>query len=332
MQLNSDLRFSKDNIFWFLFFTAYFILGCTTQSAGLTHTPTSEPLLTPYQTKTPRRTPQSPTNESNVDQNLTSLPSPTPTPFVYQVVENDTLTAIAFRHSIELEDLIAANSGIDPNFLTIGMTLTIPLEGVLAEIAPTATPIPLNLSLPECYPSSGSSIQCLSVVENNTGLDVENVSVEFSIQDPATGDLKKSTGIMLLNILPAGKRAAVIGSFPIPFSQDLEVQVDLQSVIPVSKESLRYLQSEINIENIEINLNRRKADLIGRIRILPGQPAPGKVWIAAYAYDSQNMIVGTRKMVVDDLVETSEWIPFNMTVYSLGPSIDQVEVVTEIRP
>ena len=100
------------------------IAGCTPIDPIGSPTPVSERFLTPYLTITSSPTPEdedSPTGSTPIP---SEIPLPTATPVIYTVVANDTLTGIAFRYSLSLEDLIAANPGLDPNFLTIGLTLT----------------------------------------------------------------------------------------------------------------------------------------------------------------------------------------------------------------
>jgi peptidoglycan endopeptidase LytF len=71
------------------------------------------------------------------------IPSPAPQPgtcpsgsTAYTVIAGDTMYAIALKHNVGLNELIAANPGVDPNVLTIGQTLCIP------GAAPAPTPCP----------------------------------------------------------------------------------------------------------------------------------------------------------------------------------------------
>ena len=48
-------------------------------------------------------------------------------------------------------------------------------------------------------------------------------------------------------------------------------------------------------------------------------------------YDG-NKIVAIRKWVADDALSSGNQIGFDFYLYSLGPSIENVEILTEIRP
>ena len=55
-------------------------------------------------------------------------PTPTPTPLVYAMQEGDTLSGIAARFGLTVEELVQANRLVDPDSLQIGQQLTIPSE------------------------------------------------------------------------------------------------------------------------------------------------------------------------------------------------------------
>jgi len=60
-----------------------------------------------------------------------------PTPTIYTVRAGDTMGSIATQYGVTVDDILAANNLTDPNFLTVGQNLIIPVEGY---VPPTATP------------------------------------------------------------------------------------------------------------------------------------------------------------------------------------------------
>ena len=316
----------------FLGFLGFFTVGCVQKEPEEFSPPVFGGQLTPYLTATPK--PTSNTEDSNNIQssNPTEIPAPTPTPLVYVVVESDTLTGIAFRHSVDLEDLIAANPGIDPNFLTIGLTLTIPIEGVISAALPTQTPVPISTQPPICYQLADGSLQCLVVVENDQEFAIENVEVLVSLRSADGGITLSQKAISPLNIIPAGQKVAVAASFNPPLPPDFQAQASLLSVIPIAPDDLRYLQTKLQIEKTEISANGRQATINGLIELLADQSDASVVWVSAFAYDAQNKIVGIRKWVADDILEPGNQIGFDFIIYSLGYPIEYVEVLTETRP
>jgi len=330
-------RIKSKNVFFLLGFLGLLIFGCARN--GSTEFPT-QPLdgnLILYSTATQKSGSGSVVATQIPKPNPTKIPLPTSTPFVYQVVENDTLTGIAFRHSVPLEELIAANPSIDPNFLTIGLTLTIPLDGVTSQILTTSTPVSLVIEHPSCYFQIDGVLQCMSVVENDQVYAVENVSVMISLQFPDGNDAISQIAIPPINIIPAGQKSAVVASFSSPLNPKFVAQSSLLSVIPVSQDDQRYFQSELQSLEIMISSDGQQASVSGLTRFLPEQSDTEQqiaetVWLVAFAYDHQNKIVGIRKWVANDLLLSGEWVNFDFVVYSLGQSIDYVELITELRP
>lgn len=107
---------------------------------------TPPPTVTPSPTLTPSATPSmtpSPTPSPTVTRTPSATPTPTPEPLSYTVREGDTFSGIALLFQLDLESLVAANPGVDPELLEVGDVLLLPEESVLP---PTATPTPVLLA------------------------------------------------------------------------------------------------------------------------------------------------------------------------------------------
>ncbi|MFC1996676.1 LysM peptidoglycan-binding domain-containing protein [Chloroflexota bacterium] len=335
---NGSIPKNKPNrVLIYLGFLGLLLVGCTQiQSEGL-QTATLEGKLIPYVTSTPNQASVLGTGAKTSTPIPTILSHPTSTPLVYEIVENDTLIGIANQHSVSLEDLITANPGIDPNFLTIGLTLTIPLDGVVSAALPTSTPISIIIQSPVCYLQVDGSLHCISVVDNDQNYTVENVTVEISLQFENGEESYSQIAITPLNIIQRGQKAAVSASFAPPIPENYIVRARLLSVIPVSSDDQRYLDTDLQIHELAISPHGHSATINGSIEILrepsnSEQPVASTVWVSAFAYDGENNIVGIRKWVADDDLISDNWIDFKFDVYSLGPAIDHVDILTESRP
>jgi LysM repeat protein len=81
-----------------------------------------------------------------------ATPAPTPAePTVYIVQPGDTLSSIARKYDISLEDLMRANDIANPDYVQLGQELKVPIGGLPAdtptptvEPSPTETPLPFN--------------------------------------------------------------------------------------------------------------------------------------------------------------------------------------------
>ncbi len=85
-------------------------------------------------------------------------PEPVPQPTVYIVQPGDSLSGIAFRFDVPIEDIMRANGLSNPDLLSVGQELIIPLGGLppatpTQPITPTPTETPLPFEPPTPLPS-----------------------------------------------------------------------------------------------------------------------------------------------------------------------------------
>jgi hypothetical protein len=85
-------------------------------------------------------------------------------PTVHTVQAGDTLGSISARYDVPLEDIMAANGLTNPNLLSIGQTLTIPIGG-LATPTPAPTATPETAVLPTPIPTEAASLQGEAILE-----------------------------------------------------------------------------------------------------------------------------------------------------------------------
>ena len=172
----------------------------------------------------------------------------------------------------------------------------------------------------------------MSVVENDQPFAVENVSVMILLES------SNETGPYYTNWYHATEyhsdwpKGCSFRIFTSPIQTDYIAYANLLSVIPVSPDNQRYLQTELQIDEMTIYPDGQHASITGVIEFPPEQPEASTVWISAFAYDVQNNIVGIRKWVADDIRILSGRVKFDFDVYSLGSPIDHVDVLTEARP
>jgi LysM repeat protein len=146
----------------------FWLLGPDIQSISLfpTQTPTPTETSTPTATATTTPTPT-----------ITPTETPTPTvtltptasgPFVYTVLEGDTLFGIAERFGVDLVTIIAINN-LDPSDpIDPGDELTIP--GPDTEL-PTSTPVPLSVrrgTIVEYIVQTGDTLAIIATKLNST--------------------------------------------------------------------------------------------------------------------------------------------------------------------
>lgn len=258
---------------------------------------------------------------------------PTATPFIYTVVANDTLIGIAARFNITFELLIAANPGIDPNFLSVGTVLTIPAgQGTANSVLPTPTPLSVITNIPVCYSTSAGGLWCFFLIENTLDTALENLAGVVTLTDKDGTLAATQQAAALLNRLPGGKALPLVVYFntPVPDWEGVSGQVISAIAVPAGDE--RYLAVEATGVSISITESGRAARVAGKLQLGAGSPAAETLWVVAVAYDEAGFPVGIRRWESAAGADSGEEAEFTFGIYSVGGDIHRVELLVEARP
>jgi LysM repeat protein len=305
--------------------------------------PTETPNLIKYSTAPP-----SETAEANVEiiETATPKPAPTATPFTHTVVTGDTLLGIALRYGLSLEELMAANPEVNPRILSVGAELEIPLGETQPVELPQPTPLPLMSEHAVCYPIAEGGKWCYWLVENELKVPVENLSARMSLYSSSGQLIAETIAIPALNILEQDQAIPIAAFFPPPLPDEIVPNAELLTATAIETDNERYLESELNVTSLQISQEGNQADLEGEV-VVQGEREARLIWIFAIAYDSEGRVAGTRKVefyarddadlptqaiLLREPIRSGESLPFELSVYSLGPAIATVEVLVEVRP
>jgi LysM repeat protein len=242
------------------------------------------------------------------------------------VTNEDTMLGLAFRYGVKLEDLKAANPGVDPNAMSVGMQLVIPIGGEIPEVLPTPTAMPVEAKQPRCYQAGDGGAWCVLALRNETETSLENLSAWIGLYTPQGENIASQVMYAPMNILQPGRTIPLMAYFAPPFPDEYEARSEVISALAVPPDDTRYLDLEVKTGKVEINPDGRQAVISGDVMLTSDVPTPSQVWVLAVAYDANGDIVGARKW------KSAGETHFEITVYSLGGIIDHVEVLTEARP
>ena len=302
------------------------LTACQVAQSPETATPTST--LRPYLQRT--ATPTLATRPASLS---TAPPlGPTATPWVHVVQSGDTLLGIAARYGVDYEDLLIANPGIDPRLLSIGTEILIPGSGgePITALLPTPTPLPLNLSVVRCYRTISESMWCLTEVRNSSSEAVEGISVLLRLIDPE-GELLVNQQIYgPLNLLSEDRTMPLAAYFSDPPSDPFLPAVELLSAVLVSDASNRYLQVELTETRRESKQNGMQWDVHGEAVVSDLESVEGALLsLLLIGYGDEGEIVGYRKWTPEAPIAPGDIVAFNLSVFSLGPPITRVELLSE---
>ncbi len=261
----------------------------------------------------------------------TEIPIPTPTPFPYSIARGDTLSSIAERFNVELDEILSANPGIVPQALSVGQMINIPASSEKSQSgSPTAIPVALQMSQVSCYPSGGGR-WCFVLVTNPYPDPVENVVVQISLIAADGAVLESLPAYTLINIIPGGSSLPLSIFFAQPAGYSTAV-ASLQNATQLLPGDTRYLTAFAKNVNVRIRWDGRSADVSGQIAIVAANRNASQVWLVAVAYDKHNRPVGLRRWEWAGRLSADEPLPFDMQVYSTGEIIDHIDIVIEARP
>ncbi len=278
--------------------------------------------LTPFYTHTPLSA--SPTATLQVK--IPATPMPTATPFLHTLTNDDTLLGLAFRYGVSLEDLEAANPGIDPHYLTVGKQIIIPISSEITQTLSTPTPVPAMLEQTKCYPTGDQGAWCITAVKNDGQTSLENLSVGIGLFTLDGEAISSEVAYAPLNILRPGQTMPFMAYFSTPLVENYRAQSELLSGISVAEDDQRYLNPEIKLERVDMSADGKQATTRGEVVLPDEAPTPTELWVLSVAYNASGDIVGARKWKSDGEMR------YVITVYSLADSIDHVDMLVEARP
>lgn len=294
-----------------------FAVGCSSIPAQTQPVFSAE--LTPYLTRTPAVTvtatfPPPPTA------------TPTATPIVYAIVRGDTLINIAARNGITLDELMAANPGIQPDALVVGQSITIPRPAADMII----TPVPVELSPVHCQPATDGII-CLIAVKNPYDTPLENVILEANLYDINSLQVASLQVVPSLNLIPA--HAVVPASvFFHGVGQYGFVRVGMNTSIRPDAWEQRYVQTELQNVLVSTAWDGFSADVQADVFLPQTQKPAADIRVVAVAYAVDGSLVGFRRVDWRGLLQPGESQRFTFSVYSLNQSIAHVELLVEANP
>lgn len=314
------------SILSFLLLTCLFFLltACVAQA-----TPATSPAvaLTPFLTST-----RSPSQTPELLLVTAETPLPSPTLFTYTIQQGDTISSIALRFGVSMDELQAANPEISPNAMSIGQVLNIPSSPENPSGEPTPTPAPFTIQQIECYLTVDEGMWCFVLAHNDFPDFVENVSAQVTLVGAEDTVLVSQSALLPLNILPPNTSLPLTVFFPPDVPSGAKPQVQVLTAIRLLPGDERYLPATINNTLVQVNADGRSARVNGQV-LLPADAKPARqVWVTGTAYDGAGRVVGVRRWESSAGVAPGGSLPFTFMVSSLAGRIERVEFAVEARP
>lgn len=304
-------------------FGIFLLAACATQSPGPAPKPGE---LIPYLTATQASTP---TPDGLVP--LTT-PLPSPTPFTYTVQTGDSMSVIAEKFGVSLDDLQAANPEVSSSAMSVGQVLKIPSNPENPSGEPTPTPAPFTIQQIRCHRAADKGLWCFVLAHNDSADFLENVSAQVTLFDSNDVFIGSQTALLPLNILPPNTSLPMTVFFPPDIPLEVKWQVQVLTGIQLLPNDERYISAAINNTLVEVDFQGHNAQVRGMVLSLSQASAANQVWVAATAYDDTGRVVGVRRWESNASLPAGGSLPFEFLVSSIAGKIARVEFAVEARP
>lgn len=312
-------RFVLLSAFCLLLWTA-----CAPQPASSTPQPLT---LLPYLTST-SGAPLPRTPEGLVP---LKTPLPTPTPFTYTVQQGETISSVALKFGVSIDELLASNPEVNPNTMSIGTVLKVPSKPQNPSGEATPTPAPFTVAQIECHATANRGMWCFVLARNDSPDFMENLSAQVTLVDANDNFLATQTALLPLNILPPNASLPLAVYFAPEIPPDAKPQVQVLTAIRLPAGDPRYLLATVNNTLVQVSADGRFAQVSGEVRLPAESIAATQVWVAAVGYDESGRVVGVRRWDGGG-IQPGGSLSFEMTVSSLGGVLTRVEFAVEARP
>lgn len=309
--------------------SVFLLISCISSEAA---SPSRPPTLIPFLTST--RSAIAPTGTLLTPEGIVAAetPLPTLTPFTYTVQRGDTISSIALKQNVSIDDLLAANPDISPNAMAVGQVINIPsnLQNPAGE--PTPTPAPFTIQQIECYSTADQGMWCFVLAHNEFPDFMENVSAQVTLVDANNAVISSQPALLPLNILPPNTSLPLTVFFPAIIPTEAKPQVQVLTATRLLPGDQRYLPATVNNTLVQVNADGRSAQVSGQVRLPENANVAHQVWVTGTAYDQAERIVGVRRWESSAALAPHGSLPFQFMLSSLGGTIERVEFAVEARP
>ena len=271
-----------------------------------------------------------PTPTPTVEEGTKVLPietiGPSPTPLTHVIAEGNTLLSIAIRYGVELADLLLANPGVNPRLLIVGDSLNIPRSGAQGPV-PSATPVPIELSPVACYETIPEGLTCLLTASVSGNSAAEGVVALITLADSANQPLTTEVAYGPTNLVISGQRMPLVAIFGPQAPKFTTATAFAISALHVSEEDRRYADLDLQVDATSISPDGLSAKVTGMVELLGENPDNSvALRLVVLALGENDIPVGLRTW---EAPEGGPPFDFDITVYSLGPPIEALEIISE---
>lgn len=289
----------------------------------MTSTPTSSisgsnPAITP--TEDPQAVPLTP-----IPPTPTFTPTPSPTPVIHIVESGDTLFGIAIEYGVSSEAIQETNGLDNPNALSIGQSLIIPIGEEESEpsvaapqgnlLLPTPTPAPLDVQGLALHPTALGGVWCMGEIRNTTSTPMTNLQARVTLVDANGATLSSDVTLAAADYLPPEKTAPFAVLFAEEVPSDVDVRVTLLRAESVSAITSAFIP--LSVRGMEGAFAGPQYDVSGRVINESGRSL-ARITVVVTLRDAEGRVLAYRQAVLGAEEIGGTDVPFSVLLTPRG--------------
>ncbi|OIO84406.1 MAG: hypothetical protein CO094_01755 [Anaerolineae bacterium CG_4_9_14_3_um_filter_57_17] len=251
---------------------------------------------------------------------------PSATPFAHVLMAGETISALAERYSVSVDEILTVNPGLQPQVLPVGQVILIPAPSVASQQA-LPTPVSLPVSPVRCSPQPGG-VWCFALVSNPSAETIALLTGQMRLLDSTGQTIQTQAALALLDNLPPGAALPLAAFFsPMPTGvYGAEMRIITALRLPVQAAPLAPV-----VRNLftQVDFRGRSASVAGYVFLPENATAANQIWLAAVGYDRDGELAAFRRVELLTAPAPGQALPFSLKLYSLGNALWRVEVFAE---
>ena len=257
----------------------------------------------------------------------TFTPTPSPTPVIHIVGSGDTLFGIAIEYGVASEAIQETNGLDNPNALSIGQSLIIPIGEDEAEPAvaapqdnlllPTPTPVPLDIQGIALYPTAVGGVWCVGEIRNTAATPMTNLQARVTLVGADGGVVASEIALAAADYLPPERTAP----FAVLFTEDVPENVDVQITL-LRAETVGAITAAfvpLPVEGTEGAFAGPQYQVSGRA-VNDGGYALARITVVVTLRDAEGRVLAYRQAVLDAAEIGDATTPFAVLLTPRGDS------------
>ena len=152
-----------------------------------------------------------------------------------------------------------------------------------------------------------------------------------TLVNPAGQPLAYEPAYSPLDLIPKGSLMPLAAFFLNPPSDYVNAIATQLSAVQEGEEITRYTDLLVEVTSSECGSDGRRWTVQGEVTLPESFQGSARINVLLLALDANREVVGYSKWEAETTLELGGSVDFEITVFSLGPTIDHIDILTEAQ-